>query len=814
MAAKINDLTSGRHSISECNEHIIIFNGLDRPRYYNIPLDASGYLGISDWSGYQYKPVAGTPVTGGSLSSSAYYSIIVVPVNANITAAGSIISGNATSPSAPVQTGFANYKIPFTIPVHPQFRTIVASSASSSNVGVVNDNTQTWTVNQWAGYTVKNVETGVTDTVASNTSQALTLTAGTMVVTNADRYQILSSEVTARYIYAASDAVEASVLGNTFYLVGIVTDNTTTSYDLTTFVQGEIFIGDNYAPPNAFTCHTAGELVWCGGGITVQAVGTAAYNGADEVVAGSVTTSIIDDVYVGSGGYQIVRYAVSSAFTDIYIGSRVTVTLAGTAGNNIANAEVLRVASDNTWFEILNNDASATTETMTVTMTPNIIEGTSTTFSEGMVDARFEFTNDDVGSYVIAWVDVVNQRLGLTEAYAGNNATTTAFYRIRSDYNLYYSDYKNPHKFRSISLIEIGDDIKGMYALGRNLMIFCSGSLWRVNMLEPGGAPQLISDSIFFDSTWSICSNGSFIVFFDGEGFSATDGTSVRSLTALKSRDYLSNINKLYTDQIQGVYNAVDRRFEFSFPMGIETLNNYGLYVTEDSYNNVPFSRVDMNALFTGYDDGDLVVFHGTSGELSGGVGDVWTHKGVTDGLTGTEAYSLITAVSGQDVTVLAANAITWGVGDVVTFYPATEGTYQQLIIESLVDNGGNEYVLTFADDYDVSAFAVNDNILYGLIPFDYGVKWTDFGSPQNKKRMKELQFDLFGLTGKLFVDHYVNLSDTSVQSDEYTVAPTKSKIVVPFRMGKCYSYGFRVRGFSSTEFKINTFIRIFGVIT
>jgi len=822
MSAVINDLTIGRQSIDECNEHILFFNGFDRPRYYNIALNASGYLGIDDWSTYRYKPVAETPDTTGTLSDETYYSIIVVPVNGDIVAGGFPIYGNATLPSRPKLTTSTGQKIDFTIPVHPQKRMIVASVTSEAGAGTTaTDNTQTWGTNEWAGYTIKNVETGLTDTIISNTSQVLTFTS--LAFESGARYQILQSEITARYIYAAEDAEEGTILTNSFYLVGIVPDNTTTTFSLKSFIEGEIYVGDYFAPPNAFTGHVAGDSVFCGGGISVEGIGTSLFNGTTESKQASAESetvvSITDNTYLASGDEQIVRYTPASAFTDIYIGSYVTITDSADSGNDIASARVLRVADDKTWFEILNNTGVETADdapdaTMLIVMTPNIIEGTDTEFSEGMVDARFEFTNDDVGSYGIAWVDTITQEIGLTSLYQGNNAETTDAYRIKSDYNLYYSDFQNPHRYRSVSLIEIGDSIKGLYALGRNLLIWCSGSLWRINMLEPGAAPQMITDEILFDATWSICSNGKFVMFYDGEGISITDGVSIESVTAMKSRDYVSQINKELSSQIQGVYNKTDRRFEFSFPMGTETLNNYGINITEDSFNNVPCSRVDANVLFTGYEDGRFRIFHGTSGELSGGVGAIWTHTGATDGLTGTESESTITDVTGQVITVQGAAAITWTAGSIVTFYPADSGTYKQLMIESVVDNGSYEYELTFATAYDLTEYLVGDYILYGLIPFDYGIKWTDFSSPQYKKRMKELHIDLYGMAGKLFVDHFLDLNETAISSESKEVVATDPKLVYPFRMGKGYIYGFRIRGYSSTTFKINAFERIFGVIS
>jgi len=683
MSLVTNNLTPTRHTIDEANEQIVLFNGLDRPRYYNPVLGAAGYLGISDWFDYSFKPIAGVPtltvvvddsgvtdsadaancidsgggwtidewigfrcvnitsglsdsiasntattlvlttgvvfglgdsyeiqhdVAAGSLDDAKYYSIYIVPVNGDVSAGGFPVQGNATAPSIPVLTTAPNQKIPFTVPVHPQMRTNLASLATATGTTTLQDTTQTWTVDEWIGFEVFNVETGLTSVISSNTSDTLTFPDDIDTDAIGDRYQITSSEITARFVYASVDASAANAVGGTFFFVGIINDNTTTTFDLTVVTPGEVFLGDNFAPPNAFTCHVNGDVTYVGGGIKVEgaAGNTAEYNGTPESVDATIQSVAVaeqDDDYAGANTSKIMRYTVTAGdeFTALYIGSFVTITDSASAGNDLDAVRVLHVGDAMEWFEVLNNTGvdDAADAVMQISMTPNVIVGTGTTFTEGMVDAQFEFTNDNSGSYRINWVDVVAQVMGISPLYTGNNASTTAEYRVRSDYDLHYSDFKNPHKYRSISLVEIGDEIKGLYALGRSLIVFCSGSVWRHNMLEPGAAPQLISDEIFFDATHSICSNGKMVMFYDGEGISITDGVTLQSVTALKGRDYLNNVNKELAFQIQGIYNPKDRRFEFTMPMGTETNNNYGIHITEDSFNNVPYSPANCRSSIT-----------------------------------------------------------------------------------------------------------------------------------------------------------------------------------------------------------------------
>ncbi len=820
MSESINDKSPYPQSYAEVGEQVCIFEGHDRPRYIHPVNGVSGYLGFEDWFNYWQKPVYASEGTG-TLDASKFYSIFVVPVNTNISAGGFPIYGNQTMPSVPKQPSGASKSFNFTVPVHPQKRVHLCGQASADTTGTLTDDVQSWTSNQWVGYAVKNVETGETDTVTANTSQGLSFS-GSLTFSTGDRYQLLSSECTARLVYAAEMA-SASALGTSvFYLAGTIRDNTTTTFELKAPVSsGETFAGDMFPPPNASWCHNIGDVLYCGGGVQHRKIGTAQWVGTTQLIEASgaansaVAVTVVDDDYTNALTARILRFTLGSALviTEAVVGSYVTITDSENTGeNDIEEARILRVADDLTWFEIENNAgvANASDTTMKLTITPNYVQGTASLFTEGMVDAFFNFTDDNAGKTQVSWVDIYNDRIGLAALYKGNNTAATPFYEVVADYGLYFSDYKNPHRFRSVNVYDIGDRIIGISSIGRNALAFCSGSVWRQNTAEPGSSPQLITDRVFFDAPHSICSNGAYVAFFDGEGISITDGVAVSSVTAYKARNFLQDVNKLYAYKIQGIYNPVDKRYEFVMPLGTDTHNNYGLYISEGNYMCSPFSMVDCNALFTGYDNGSFSVYHGTSGDYSAGTGQVLIHEGATDGLTGTAFECLITGIAGQVVTVQGTAAVSWAEGSVATFYPAAGGAYRQYMVEAVTDNGGFEYELTFDAELDLTLFSTDDYCLLGIIPFDYGIKWTDFSSPQYLHRVRTIHFDLIGMTGKLYVDQYLDLNKTPVQSTSHSITPTISKVVVPFRQGYGYTHGFRLRGYSSTAFKINAFERLF----
>lgn len=507
---------------------------------------------------------------------------------------------------------------------------------------------------------------------------------------------------------------------------------------------------------------------------------------------------------------KIARYTIAGDLADAnalpegtYAGDYATVTGSGETGNNIASLEIVRVDPDGKWIEVENDSlvAGAANIGATLTITRNHITGNvsgddKTYFTEGMVDARVKFASSGEKVFKVVWVDPIKQALGIDELYT-DPVTADAAFEVFSNYPLYYSQSRNPHAWGAANIIDIYDII-GFSSVGNSLLVFCKTTLWRVDVESLGAAPVLISDNIRCPAQFSIVRGEKYTLFYDGTGISLTDGVTAQSITAYKTRDYLAGINKEFEANIRGVYDRENKRFEFVFPMSDETQNNYGLYITEDTWNCYPFMRPDCNALWTNYDAGRLLVYHGTSGELEGGDGKVWKHSGVSDATTAQEG--VVASVAGQVISLVVAPIC--AVSDMVTIYPATSGgEYLHAIVKEV---SGTD--ITLDASYDVSGLVAGDLVLFGHIPFDYGIKWTDFASPQYRHQVRAVHIDLSEATGKLYVDHFLDMNETAVSTSEFDVTPSTTKIVVPFRMGKSYKYGFRLRGYTSTGIKISSF--------
>lgn len=475
--------------------------------------------------------------------------------------------------------------------------------------------------------------------------------------------------------------------------------------------------------------------------------------------------------------------------------------------------------TDKRWIEFKNNLAVANDndDTMKIVLTPNYIQGNAsgadeTKFTRGLESAGFRFPADKSAPYEIAWVDTVAQRLGLGSKYAGSNVADDDI-KIESDYTPAFSDSQNPHRFRPENTIDVGDSATGISSIGDTAIIFCKNSVWRIGIEFLGSLPIMISNNVRCPAQFSIVKSDKYIMFYDGTGFSVTDGVSVKSVTSYKARDYLANINKAYEANIRGVYDRENSRFEFVFPLGTDSLNNYGLYITDGSWNCYPVSRSDCNALWTNFDDGNLLVFHGTSGDLvPTGIGTVFSHQGETDGTPDTGEYLFtITGISGQVISVSAEGNTVLAVGDVITVYPtASGGQYRQLTVSAVsktsTDPAPVTYNITVDSSYDITGYGAGDTVGYGLIPFDYGIKWTDFSSPQYKHQVRALHLDLENAYGIIYIDHFLDMDENPVSTNGYAVYPNNTKLIVPFRAGKCYKYGFRLRGMSLKQVKISAF--------
>lgn len=826
MRQYLNDLTEMPKKCDELDGILVCMSGYDKPKYIDPRNGIAGDLGFDTWIDQKYKPVFNSESSTGTLDNTKYYSILVVPVDRSVVSGADFQRGTPTRYSVPVSPSAAGQTLIFDVPLNEQESTYECGECTTGGTGTLTDSTKAWTVDEWVGYTLKDVETGNTDVITANTATAIT-TAGLTIIAG-DRYSINKSKATARDIYAYEMADEADVTGGTFIYQYTIDDNTTTTYELTSYIAaGDSPPYSNVGPERYAYCVTADNRVFAGGGIE-YGTGQASAITAQEVVsatgtvlADAIVITKFTELYAGSNIDKVMKYEFGANITpptNLYIGSYVSIASTENPAGDISDSIVIDVADDNSWFMIYNTNGvvDAQDNSMVVTIDPNVVVGNGTSFTQGMVGASFTF--DGEGSYTIGWVDEVNQKLTFTQLYEGS-ATTDTDLNISSDYELSWSDYGDPHIWRTENQTDIADDIKSIEVWGGLILVFCSRSLWKIPLNNIYQNPTLVSTNILFSAAFSVVSTPGGVLFYDGSGFSITDGQSIRSITQYKATDLMETINSDMAYNIRGAYDSVNRRVEFVFPTGTDITNNTGMYITIDSLNIYPFTRMDCNVLWEDEDeDGRPVMVHGTSGRhVDSGGGTVYTHpiNQATDGDVSGSMFGTITEINAGYMVVDFNDTVTAGEGTYAMSYPPDgEGGYiVQFIAQDIELVSGNTYNVYFSDDWFSSGFEVGGYLYLAMIPFDYGIKWLDFGSPQYQHKVRQLQFDVRNYTGSLIVEHYGDLnSNNPIQVNNETITAADTKIIIPLKRGSYYTYGFRIRGYSSTKFKLLSFEVLFDV--
>lgn len=811
MKLFLNNVTDMPKKVCELDEQIIAMSGHDRPKFIDPRTGAAGDLGFDTWIDHWYKPVADSSISVvGTLNASKYYAIVVVPVDGKNAYYGSFQTGTPTMPSIPSRQS-AGGGLRFAIGAHPQKMTYECGISTIETSGTIIDASKEWGVGEWIGCECIDVVTGLSGTITDNSATTLTVSGLSIPVGNG--FQIVSSKATRRLIYACEMTNEYDLSASTFIYHGSVDGNDETTFDLLAYASSGESVPYSYIPPeNLSYCISEDNKVFATGGVS-ESRGKCHAEITEETVQATasadsaITVSLVTEDYQSSGTGRIMRFMIGSALTpptNMFIGSYVTITSSSDSGNDIEDARILRKADDNTWFEIENNTGVAATDTgMLATIFPNAIIGNEsgddqTYFRHGMLYATIRIGSD--AAHTIGWVDNYSQTMTLSEKYNGVEDVDATF-SIDSSYAVYWSDYGNPHVWRTENSVQIADAPVALEVVGGLLLVFCKRSIWKIPMANLYQTPSRISGSVKFNAPFSLVRTPQGVMFHDGSGFSITDGQSVASITQYKATEYMAGLNPTMYHNIRGVYDSVNKRIEYVFAYGSSVTNNNGMYITMDSFGIYPFIRLDCNALWEGEDDtGRPVIMHGTSGRhVASGGGTVYSHPEdqPLDGATSPSA--VVTSIGPGYLVVQATEAVTATEGYVALHVPSGAGYVIPFIVGGITDNGSFSYDIGFSDDWYHIGFKEGATILFGMIPFDYGIKWMDFSSPQYQHKVRQVQMDIKGFTGVITIDHFGDLSDVPIHTSSYVVSQTTTKLIVPLKKGSYYTYGFRIRGYSST---------------
>ena len=848
MALTLNGLADQPKHFAELNKLSIVTSGHDFVKYVDLKGGRAGDLGFEDWSNYWQKATGSENATGGSLETGKFYSIVVVPMNTRRSSNIGFVQGQPTAPSVPIEIVDAgdDSTITWTIPVHPQLGLYdVGTHLGIDGASQCNDTTEAWETDELVGKTIKNLTDGSEGTITANTGQVVTgaLSGGDNDDWDTDdEYQVVDSEATTRRIYVSRGDTAADAWAGPFTLADTVEDNTTTTWEQTSFAVTTTSADfDRLRPPAARFCHAAYNRVWFTGSIR-ELRGKVEYQLTTETKSSqSITLTVTTTDFGGSSPVsgQIMRYTLDSGTWTgaIRRGSIVTVEAGGgtlSSENELDVHLIARVedAASPTWFEVLLPAGTAEAAvTADITIKPNYIIGNTsgsdqTYFTEAMAGAQIGINASNAAPVLIDSVDEDTQEVMLRSNYL-DITTGQQEFTLDSNIELFWSVTGDAGVVPIANVIEVPGRPFAIKHMDRHILVWTESSVLKIPENNIAQGFYTVSDDRGSTAPYSIVREPRGYTFYDGEGLSRTDGVSAGSISRFKADDYLRNVNQEAVYNIRGVYDPQDDQLIYVFPLGTNQINNFGLIINAGTTDYYPIKLLDANALWRERSaDGQWNVFHGsTNRNTESGNSFIWEHDHdfESDGTTPDEGWighvTSVEASSGYFViSDIPSNPIVPGAslltepyqyeGVPATVVNATATTEGHFIVKKIDDNGDNTHNVYWGDDFDLSTLDPLEGIAFflGVIPVHFGPKFTDFGSPRFLHSIKEISIDFEQPDGPswIFVDYYRDGMLQVIKTTAHYITTNVTKLVSPARIGKTYQLGYRIRAYSPNRIKIH----------
>jgi len=864
-----------RGSFARLNKQMCFVNGYNKPRYFDRQGKA-GLLGLSEWTDSSYQLTA-VLNDAGSLPEGKYYSCVAVPVDTRYPdSLGNFRRGTPTSPSTAVLTTSTKKSITFTLPLaHPQRSLNVYTPAFLTGGTNTQSNPSVWKsiTNGRFGITID----GVLRNVSIDFSGVSTMTDVAQKIQNAiraltEKYENVVWD-TNRFVFYSSSTDSNSSIGYTVYygggtsiygsgwidgasgsatitekslsyeadkvwlycsqgqssallaensakyFIGIV-DNVagatfTLSEDVATANDAVEF--DNLPPPTFSHIIALQNRIWgiCG---TREARGQVKWSSSDSKFIGktygSYTISSITSL-----GNDIFRLTFSGSpdLSEITTGYRATVSGCSVSGNNVILAPIVAVGSN--YIDIRNEKGSSSG-----TFGSAVIY--TTFFEDGFEGMTFRFENDGVNQiYHIKSVDVDNQAFIVEEdGYNGviPADTFSNFFIENFDRTLWFSKADDPNSYPSENTLQFEEDLTALAAGGEYLVVFSRESVFIVNPRVPSEFRKSNSP-IGTNAPYSVISAENGVYFYDGKTIRIFDGLQSVDITRRKVRQVLERVNKAVADRITAVYIPTEQSIRWYLPLDNSVVNNY--YV---QYNvNTGFwwigQCIDCTCATVLKDEttGEEFLYTGSSARYSNiGFINKYIPKRYLDGVSDSTTYyfGVVDFIDDDNKTLTVySSGMAISENEIgVPFYVFAGNGVRDLtgVVRTIVDNGGGYYTITYHNDFNLSSAQIGDMFAIGVIPFIWGIKWLDFGSPQYKHELKEVHLH-FSPTSYIYgiVDFYTDFSDTPDKSVSFVVNQNETKVVVRNHGKRGYQVGFRIRAWSYDIIEIRDIVVIHKTI-
>lgn len=657
MRAWFLDMAKVPASTVVLGEEMIITNGFNRPRYVNPRGGFAGFLGFKEWE--VLVPQVNSEIAG-SLDKEKYYSFKVVPQDSKRSyLASPVLTGPPTYPTKPYNPSISG-GIRVDVPSHPDRKIFWAGKVADGSVPWWPlFNLPGWGTNEHAGRKVYNVTTGRTyelgDNGNYNSDQTLYVApveGETGAFTTGDKVEIFESACNRRLIYAAEMTSPSDVDTASYHYQGYIDNNDEEIedgvgyyYDFTEFSASGVFPEDIIQPPTAVSCESDGRRIFLAGGLPPSQKGTGWVDITERTRTATGVRPMLFEVvgfyWTSEGFTKIMRLYLDASeatrFTVEQVYSRITIEVGDgeDKDNNVTDAKIISVDPEGTWVEYLNPTGVPVeaVEDADVTTKPNVLHATGMDLHEGCVGHTVTFDGEN-GYHTIASVDVVKQTAVFENDYspaAAGWATSPSNAKdatLSSELDIYYSDIGDPNTYSLANTKEISGNPRKLVRYTNALLIFTDSDLFLIGLDEFDAAmPEHVCSGLSITAPFGIAASQSDgVLFWDGAGFSVTDGIQTRSITNDKCRWLMDEVNVRVAGNIRAIWNSHESRWEVAFARGTSVTNDYGLYITSD-YRIYGTMRLDVNAMWEDVDDdGAPEIRHGTSSRHIGN-GTVWRHS-------------------------------------------------------------------------------------------------------------------------------------------------------------------------------------------
>lgn len=838
MDQVLTGLSEQRKTMAKLEGRWVVAGGWDKARYVDPDTLRAGYLGLDPQNDYWERPTTLVVTGGGNLVEGTYYSVKVVGLNErNVTSLGEQQRTNPGIASLPLQATFASSLV-VTVPAY----TVTGYQRLSTD----NDITRRY-IYMSQGATAAEALSApflYAGTVDGNVETEFTI----------ENYPTGGSTPDDGYLEPAHGSIVFQAF-NRLWMVGGVTE----TRDSCTYWDGgetraisKVELIDEYENiwRYTFTATLNTTYLHVNNLVLVTASSTGSNNigptpitrvnyadkwfeivnedGAEDLAA-TGTATVWENWFLASG--------TQHEWNDAFVGAYLSVSSIGASywwreDSDMGSKQIIAEEDDHIW---VTND-----ELFTIRTAGLFSDGTGIITPDLACDRDDKWFEVDGSGYIVPRNTALGTDAGTLWDEDGsgyiverNGSLPSMDYKVEGDVGLCWTDTANPYRWPLENYMKLEEKGFGISATDQYLLIFGNSHIMRVNPFAIAQGYTMASAEVGRTSHQSLVQYRNQVFFYDGSGFSSTDGFNVTALTLHRVNQRLNLIDRDRVYQISGTLLPDRGKIIWTYPKLGEIANNYGLEINVTTGDCYPLEWNDVNYLWTGIDPSNRkrYLYHGSSGRFTDSANaHIYKHGTdyITDALPSASAYlgEVYSTAANQINVRIPATATQFVVGadgnegiPFIARNPSDSVGELHGVVKLMTDLGvtgaWNNYSITLHADYNITNVAAGDEFYLGCIPVYWGPKWNDFGSPRYKHDVKDLQIDFNPLDGPmtLVVDWFKNGVETSIKRNQKVLAAGDSIVHIPFKYGQVHSVGFRLRVYGPYRIEIQHYTLTFATL-